>query len=79
MTNCWPSDALRRVPRRRASGSTVPPGGKGTMKRTGLVGQSVRCAACAGTAKAASVTTAAARARVIACIMSPPIVVIVSG
>src|SRR5688572_28165678 len=67
--NCWPSAAVSRAPTRRASGSTVPPGGNGTMNRTGFVGQSAVCAANAGAPNARAMRTAD-RARII----SPPIV-----
>jgi hypothetical protein len=42
-TNCCLSGPESFAPTRRASGSTVPPGGKGTMNFTGFAGQS--CAA----------------------------------
>src|SRR5215831_17178805 len=52
----------------RASGSTEPPGGNGTMKCTGLVGQACACAASAHSAIAAARATRATRR-----IMTPPL------
>src|SRR5476651_1630117 len=37
--NCCPIDSVNLTASRRASGSTEPPGGKGTTNFTGLVGQ----------------------------------------
>src|SRR5256885_2311278 len=43
--NWWPSEALSFGVISRASGSTVPPGGNGTIKRTGLLGHALACSA----------------------------------
>jgi hypothetical protein len=37
-STCWPSAAAMRSPTMRATMSVVPPGAKGTINRTGLLG-----------------------------------------
>jgi hypothetical protein len=44
MMTCLPSDLLITAAKGRAKASVPPPGGNGTTKVTGLVGQSVACA-----------------------------------
>jgi hypothetical protein len=53
--NCCFSDSLSFTPTSRASGSTEPPGGNGTISFTGFVGHS--CAAAGAAASAASATS----------------------
>src|ERR1035437_4689782 len=51
--NCCPIDSFSFTASRRASGSTEPPGGKGTTNFTGLVGQFTLWAEAGGDASAA--------------------------
>src|SRR5688572_19247194 len=50
MTTCWPHSSASFAPRMRASASVPPPGGNGTMKRTGFSGKR----SCAATGKASA-------------------------
>src|SRR5512140_2399766 len=60
--NCCPIDALSLTESRRASGSTEPPGGKGTTNLTGLLGQPALCAV-ADSGRTAAQNASPARAR----------------
>src|SRR6185503_2870030 len=44
ITTCWPQICESFSPRSRAEMSVAPPGGKGTMKRTGFCGHDCACA-----------------------------------
>src|SRR5205809_2312718 len=69
--NCCPRESASLAPRMRASGSTEPPGGNGTMNFTGLVGQA--CATTVSGASAQTTIVAAAAARRPARIMASPL------
>src|SRR6185295_18204670 len=56
ITTCWPQIWVSFSPRRRAEISVAPPGGNGTMKRTGFCGQ-----ACAAAPLEASASSTAPR------------------
>src|SRR5256885_5071221 len=71
MMNCCPRESASLAPRMRASGSTEPPGGKGTTNSPGLAGQA--CARAGGGASAPSATAASAAARRTARLMIPPV------
>src|SRR6266571_1569342 len=59
--NCCPRESASLAPSMRASGSTEPPGGNGTMNFTGFVGQA--CATTVSGASAQTTIVAAAAAR----------------
>src|SRR3989440_188865 len=61
MTNGCPRESASLAPNMRASGSTEPPGGDGTTKFTGVVGQVCARPVSGASAKTAIVAAAAAR------------------